>query len=245
MAVLRRPEHFWPAFWGVVVLLLAAVIFAEHEFGYVTVGEGTRSPAKVAEAKLLPPFSLPQEAGAGPEMTARPLFVPTRRPAPPAAAVAASTMKRGQFVVTGVTVTPDVSIAFLKEVANGKTIGAKKGTQVNGLTVEIVEPRRVVLKQGEELEELALNVQVPARVAVATPPAAAGAPQAGGVPPAPAVSPGGGAPAPAGAPPPGSINAQGLPTGSGVPPGLPGAQPGQPGAPAPATGRRRPWINTQ
>lgn len=235
MVILRKPEHFWPVVWGAVAFLLALVIVAEYEFGRVTVGEGTRSPAKVAEAKLLPAFVLPPDGEAGPEIVARPLFVPTRRPAPPAAAAAVSTMKRGQFVLTGVTVTPDVSIAFLKEVANGKTLGVKKGAQANGLTVETVEPRRVVLKQGDELEELSLNVQVPARVAAAPapPPPAPGMPLTGGAPPA------------AGATPPGTVNPQGVPAGSGLPTNVPGAQPAQPGSPAPATGRRRPWINTQ
>jgi hypothetical protein len=157
-------------------------------------------------------------------------------------------MKKGQFVLTGVTVTPDVSVAFLKELANGKTVGVKKGAQINGLIVESVEPRRVVLRQGEESEDLHLSVQVPARVAAApaapAPPATnlfaprsavAGAVPDSSVPAAP------GAPQAAGAAAPGTP----LPQGASAAQGAPADQPSQPGASAPASGRRRPWINTQ
>jgi hypothetical protein len=243
MAISVKREMLWPALWGTAAVLLAAIIAAEHFLGRVTVGEEPRAPAKIAEAKLLPPFSLPAEPQPAPETVSRPLFVPTRRPSPPAAPATVTTMKKGQFVLTGVTVTPELSFAFLKEVAGGKTHSVKKGSQVNGITVEAVEPRRVVLKQGEETEDLALNIQVPARVA--------GAPGlTGAVPPAPGM-PGAVPPAP-GTPPP-------LPTaGAAPPPGMGTAQPtaapaatvpGQPAAtppiPAPATGRRRPWINAQ
>jgi hypothetical protein len=237
MAFLFTSERFWPVFWASVVIVLGAVVALEHYFGDVDAGKGARAPAKVADAKLLPPFSLPPEAQAAPETTARPLFVPTRRPAPPLAAVAKSTMKRGQFVLTGVTVTPEAAFAFLKEVPGGKTQSVRKGTQVGGLTVDIVEPRRVVLRQGEETEELALNVQVPSRVVAAPAPSTA-------TPPAP-----GAVPAPGGMPPPGAkpqIPGFPQPTlpGAGAPAAAaaPQAAPGTPAASAPVSGRRRPWI---
>lgn len=239
MPLLSRPERFWPAFWAAIVVVLGVVIALEHYFGGVDVGEGARVPAKVVEAKLLPAFTLPPEAEVAPETTARPLFVPTRRPSPPAAAAAPSTMKRGQYVLTGVTVTPDAAFAFLKEVAGGKTHSVRKGTQVGGLTVETVEPRRVVLRQGEEVEELALNVQVPPRMAAAPAPSATVPAAPGSVP----AQPGAGAPPsrPAGIVPPGFPGAA-PPTTAPTPSGTP---PSAPSAAAPATGRRRPWINAQ
>lgn len=240
MASLRKPEYFWPIVWGGLLVVLAAAIVVEHYFGQVTVGEGPRPPARIVEAKLLPPFSLPSEGQAAPETVARPLFVPTRRPSPPASVAAASSMKRGQFVLTGVTLTPDAAFVFLKEVATGKTQSIRKGLQVNGLTVETVEPRRVVLRQADETEELALNIQVPPRVAAAPAPSTAvpgapGAPGVAGVPPGPPtrmpVNPATGP----------------VPPGSGAPAPAPAAQgaPATPQVPAPATGRRRPWINPQ
>jgi len=239
MAILRKPETLWPALWAAVIFILAAVIAAEHFLGRVTVGDEARAPAKVVEAKLLPAFTLPAETQPVPETIARPLFVPTRRTSPPAASASAATMKKGQFVLTGVTVTPEVSFAFLKEVAGGKTHSVKKGSQINGITIEAVEPRRVVMKQGEETEDLSLNIQVPARVAAAAAPA-------GGVPPAP------GAPSvpprPANAPPASRTAAPvpGMPAPTaGAPPAPPASTLPTPAAPAPATGRRRPWINAQ
>jgi general secretion pathway protein N len=122
MAILRKPEYFWPALWVGIAAALVVVIALEYQFGAVTVGDGQRAPAKVIEAKLLPAFALTPETQSAPETVGRPLFVPTRRPAPAAATAAVQTMKRGQFVLTGVTVTPELSFAFLKEVANGKTL---------------------------------------------------------------------------------------------------------------------------
>jgi len=239
MTFLSTPERLWPVFWATVVAVLGAVVASEYFFGSVDAGKGTRLPAKVADAKLLPPFSLPPEAQAAPETTARPLFVPTRRSSPPVAAAAQSTMKRGQFVLTGVTVTPDAAFAFLRE-AGGKTQSVRKGAQVGGITVDIIEPRRVVLRQGEETEELALNVQVPSRVVAAPPPSGATPPAPGAVP-----APGGAIP-PAARPqipgmPPSTLPGAGAPAAAAAPQAVPGT----PAASAPVTGRRRPWINAQ
>ncbi len=249
MGLLRKPGYLWPALWGAVVVAMGAVLYAEYEFGKVQAGTGPRAPAKVAEARVLPAFALPPEAQAAPETVARPLFVPTRRPSPPAAVAAVPVMRKSQFVLTGVTVTPELSFAFLKEVATGKTQSVKKGGQVNGITVEAVEARRVVLKQGEETEELPLNIQVPARVAAA--PAATGAvPPAPGATAVPGAAPGA---APRAVP---GIDGTAVPPRPvpGAPPAAPGSLPGAaaapapapaPGMQAPATGRRRPWINAQ
>lgn len=247
-----RPEYFWATLWAAVVLLLGGALAAEHFLGGVDVGQGAHPPARVADARLLPSFSLPPEPQPASETVTRPLFVPTRRPSPPAPAAAASAMKKGQFVLTGVTVTPEASFAFLKEVAGGKTHSVRKGSQVGGITVDTVEARRVVLRQGEETEDLPLNVQVPARTAQAP-----GAPMPGGVPPAPGAVP----PASVPGAMPGATGPSSMPR-----PGMPGAPaPAAPGAPVPAatapqaapgtpapaapaapvTGRRRPWINAQ
>ncbi len=239
MAILRKPEHFWPTLWIGVLVTLAAIIALEHFFGGVTAGRGPRAPAKIVEARLLPPFSLPAEAATPSETVAKPLFVPTRRPSPPVATAATPTMRKGQFVLTGVTIVPEVAFAFLRETASGKTLSVKKGNMVNGITVDIVEPRRVVLRMGEETEELALNIQVPARVAAAPAPSQ-------GVPPAPGsaatMQPGFAGQA-AGAPPaqPGAPAAA-VPA---TPAGAPAATPATPSSQAPVSQRRRPWITPQ
>jgi hypothetical protein len=241
MAILRKPEHFWPTLWIGVLVALAAIVALEHFFGGVTAGTGPRAPARIVEARLLPPFALPPEPATPSETVAKPLFVPTRRPSPPLATAATPTMRKGQFVLTGVTIVPDVAFAFLRETASGKTLSVKKGNMVNGITIDVVEPRRVVLRMGEETEELALNIQVPARMATAPAPVSGTPPAAvpGQVPQAPPAftSPAGGLPgAVPGAP------AAGLP----APPGeAPAATPATPSAQGPVSGRRRPWINPQ
>jgi hypothetical protein len=254
MLTLKRPEYCWPFLWGGLALALVVVVVLEYQFGGVEVGTGPRAPAKVAEAKLLPPFTLPPEAQAAPETVAKPLFVPSRRPSPPAVLSTAPAMRKGQFVLTGVTVAPEVTFVFLKEVATGKTQSVKKGAMVNGIVVDAVEPRRVVLRQGEETEDLSLTIQVPPRVAAA--PAATGAvpPAPGAVPPAPGSAP----PTPGGPvlPPGGTVP---HPDGTAVPQSpmpaattaraasgqaaTPGAAPAMPASDGYV--RRRPWINAQ
>ena len=222
-----RPEYFWATLWAAVVLLLGGALAAEHFIGGVDVGQGAHPPARVADARLLPSFALPPEPQPASETVTRPLFVPTRRPSPPAPAAAASAMKRGQFVLMGVTITPEASFAFLKEVAGGKTHSVRKGSQVSGITVDTVEPRRVVLRQGEEREDLPLNVQVPARTAQApgtVPPGATPGSAGPSSLPRPGM-PGAPAPAAPGAPVPAAT--------------APQAAPGTPAPAAPVTGRRR------
>jgi general secretion pathway protein N len=274
MDALRKPEFFWPAVWGAVAAALVLVLVLEHDFGKVDIDSGAKAPAKVADAKLLPPYTLAPEAQAAPETVARPLFVPSRRPSPPAAAAAVAQMRKGQFVLTGITITPEMSFAYLKEVANGKTQSVKRGAAVNGITVDVVEARRVVLKLGDEVEELSLATQVPPRVATA--PAMPGAPGAPGqsVGPGPLPPPPGGAPmapgtfqpAQSGVPPaPGVQTSTGVPPAPGSVPPAPvagavpnpaaaaaaaaGATPPAAGQPMPQpnqpSGRRRPWINAQ
>src|SRR4051812_1976423 len=59
-----------------------------------------KAPA-VSEVKILPPLAAVVPDQAYPETAARPLFTPTRRPAPAAPAVA-GTMQKGQYILTGV-----------------------------------------------------------------------------------------------------------------------------------------------
>jgi len=223
---------FWVALWGGVAVALALAIGVEHYLGSEEPSAAPRAPAKVADARMLPPFTLAVADQVAPETAARPLFIPTRRPAPPAATVQ-QTMRKGQFALTGVTVSSEASFAFLRELSTGKTKSVRKGAEVNGLRVDAVEPRRVVLRQGEETEDLFLAIQSPPKQA-APPPGAPGSPGAppnifapGGVP-----LPGtpGGPPMQGAAPQPGA-----------APPANPAGTP-TPGAEAPSTGRRRPYM---
>jgi general secretion pathway protein N len=179
-----------------LAILLAVVIGAEGEFG-ASVGSvvrpGAAKRAVATDAKLLPPLIAIAPEQAYPETVARPLFTPTRRPAPEAPVVAQPTFQRGQFVLQGVIVVGDNRVAMLREKSSGRIIRVERGREVNGIKVAEIQPETVTLSLGSEEEKLSLSVQK----------AVPGAPAAAGVPQGPfALTPTAPAAAPA-APPPG------------------------------------------
>jgi general secretion pathway protein N len=224
-----------------VAVVLAVIIAIE-----LGVGGGLRSalapsaPKRTvsAEAKLLPPMAPLAPEQAYPETTARPLFLPTRRPAPEAP-VDKKTLVPGQFVLQGVTVAGNTRIALLREKANGRIHRVERGREVNGIQVIEIQPEVVTLGQGGEREVLSLQVQKP----TGTPAAPAQAGPFGttpAVPPPLPTSPSG-MPMPAGAPtPPPPQQPQAAP----VPPRT-GAFPSAPTPPPPGTAPANPVAREQ
>lgn len=155
---LRKPEYFWPLAWGAACVVLAGVIVAEISLGEIGAGKDARAPAKAAEAKLLPAFVLAADAQSGGETTSRPLFLPGRRPAPPAAGGESGVLKKGQFVLQGTTIVGDLSFALLKEAATGRVHRVQKGAKVNELTLSEVGATHAVLTLGGDSETLPLLV---------------------------------------------------------------------------------------
>jgi hypothetical protein len=152
----------------VVLLLVLAGLAAA--FGYLTrwgdaFGERLPpprvAPGAAKEAALLPAYKLAfEEASTHKLMVERPLFTPTRAPAPPAAApvAAAPTMQRGKYVLTGAIIAADVRAAYLREVAGNKSHSVKQGdTLPDGYRVELVEARRVVLRFNNDSEDVELQ----------------------------------------------------------------------------------------
>jgi general secretion pathway protein N len=145
---------------GVAAMLLLAI--------GIETGFGTRlrhappaepsKPGVAPDAKLLPPLAMVSPDQAYPETTARPLFVPTRRPAP-VEAVGKSSFERGQYVLQGVIVVGDQRTALIKEKASGRIHRVDKGKDMNGVVVETVEPTKVTIAMGGERETLNLSVQ--------------------------------------------------------------------------------------
>jgi len=131
-----------------------------------SVAEGKRmAPARVADAGLLPAFGLAPIDQVSPQAGERPLFVPTRRPAPVAVAVPPSAMRKGQFLLQGTSITKDFGdVAMLKEIANNRAFVVRKGELLNGITVDKIEPGQVLLKQGDETEDLSMKTQGPSKV---------------------------------------------------------------------------------
>jgi hypothetical protein len=199
---------------SVLAAILAVVVAAELGFGgsRAQPGGGAASRSAPFEAKLLPPQQVAQAEQLYPEMAARPLFTPTRRPAP--AAAPPSTYTPGQFVLQGVIVAGNTRTAMLREKASGRTHRVEVGREINGVKVAEIDREVVTLTQGGDREVLQLQVQRPG--AVGGQGAAAGAAGAAG---AAAMGPFGPTPGTAGSPvsPPGTV--------PGAPPQAPGAAP--------------------
>lgn len=150
---------------GLIVLGLSGFMGYQIHRGSVTVAAPKTAAAGITpDTALLPIFTLPPADISYPEIVERPLFIPTRRPAPPPNNAPVVTMRRGQYKLVGVSVNQDLSMAFLQEIATGKSKGVAKGTEINGMIVDAVEPSRVVLRQGEETEELSLKVAASPRL---------------------------------------------------------------------------------
>ena len=158
---------------AVTAAVLVAVIGFETGFGSRL---GPRIPAGVSkravpfEARLLAPFAPVDADPAYPEMVARPLFLSSRRPAPPAEASSQATFKREQYVLQGVTIAGGTRIALLREKATGRIHRVEKGKELNGITVAEVNPESVTLALGKDQEVLPLQVLKPGPGGAATVP---------------------------------------------------------------------------
>jgi general secretion pathway protein N len=205
MELLRR--YPMACAFALLALVLVAVLAAEYGAG-ARLGErvsarGAPAAAPV-QAKLLPSIAAVNPDQEYSETGARPLFTPTRRPAPPAVAPAAPTaMNKGQFTLTGVTIVGPLKIALLREKSSGRVVRVEEGKEVNGITVAQVDPEQVKLTQGGDSEVVAMLVTKGTGHPVPPPAAAAGpfAPLTGA---APAVPVAGASPVARAAPPPGA-----------------------------------------
>jgi hypothetical protein len=179
----------------------------------------TRAPAQPVTVALMPEYRIDGGLEARKETVDRVLFNPTRRPAPAATQSAAgpSTMKRGQFTLTGTSVVGNTATAFLREVAGGKARSVRKGETLNGMTVAEVTSDRVRLKQGDEFEDLQLKIAAGPRTTVQPAPVVAAAPAAPAAPGAPLQQ-----------------GTAGSAVGGGAPGGVGSRVPTRPGAPTPA-----------
>jgi len=212
--------------------LLLIVIVVEAQLGARLRAGAAPSGRKVAaaEPKLLPPLAAVSPEQAYSQTTARPLFTPTRRPAPPVDVAQAPAFVKGQFVLVGVTIAGGTRIAMLREKANGRIHRVEKDREVNGIKVAEIRPDSVTMTQAGDSEVVALTVQKPAPGAQAS--AAQLGPFAG---PAPAA----GFPLPAQGLPGAPQNVTSMPPGTAAPaaPTAPvgqfGPLPNQPGNPPP------------
>ncbi len=133
-------------------------------------GTTKTAPQAPAPVALLPPYAMAPLDPTFRETVERPLFVPTRRPSPPANAAPVAAMRKGQYRLTGTSVNSNMSMAFLVDKTSGKSLRAVKGAEVgfgSGIKVDSIGATRVVLRQGDETEELTLNTAASPQLAAA------------------------------------------------------------------------------
>jgi len=166
--------------WVLVNALLALAI--GRELGW---GEKLHQPMPVpvvhssapVEVALYPDFRLPAREKTYAATLERPLFVPSRSPAPPAPSAPSAprpTMQKGQFQLLGTIITDEMRIAVVKEISSGKERQIVQGYTINGLQLEMVEADRIVFTQYEDREEIRLKIQrssKPVAKPVSAPPA--------------------------------------------------------------------------
>lgn len=92
------------------------------------------------------PFALPPIENYA-EVTMRPLFSATRRPAPPQA-VPRGSLEPASLVLTGVILTSDGRMALVQEAKSPKPTRLKEGQEIQGWTVQSILPDRVVIHRG-------------------------------------------------------------------------------------------------
>lgn len=176
--VMGREKYFLLAM-AILSVLLAGVLLWEWQQGMVLKSELLKlrkiPVTALPPQKILPEYSLANLETGFPELLKRPVFSVSRRAFVAAAQADAGAMKKGQFVLVGVMISPRQRSALLRDVATGKTQSVAQVGVVRGMTVSQVLPGRVMLLQGDETEELLLNVQTGAK-RVALPPTTTSAP---------------------------------------------------------------------
>jgi hypothetical protein len=204
---------------AILAIVLVAVLALEVASGASIaqrLSGGASSRPAVIQTKLLPTIAAANPEQEYSEFAGRPLFTPTRRPAPPqAVAGGPATMAKGQFTLAGVTIAGETRIALLREKSSGRTVRVEQGKEVNGITVAKIEPDQVTLAQAGDQEVVPMLVSKaaapPAGMPVPAAPAAGPfAPPPGAAPPVqpganpvsrPANAPAAQPPAPAAQPP--------------------------------------------
>jgi hypothetical protein len=162
------------AWWLVPMLVLGLLVGWEIDWGRQLVRVPPAAvplePKPVAPM-LLPDYAIEGGLPANSETVNRTLFIATRRPAPVVAGEGGPrSFKAGQFQLVGTTMNGNQNVAFLKEVAGGKSHAVRQGEKINGMLVASVTSERVKLTLGDEAEELVLKVAPGPKTTLGAPP---------------------------------------------------------------------------
>ncbi len=160
-------------------LILGGVIYLELSFGPshraaspIPIAPGPPEPAVLLVAD--PGFAMkpPDDFS---EIAQRPLFIPSRRPLPPDTepprpSPGPRKAKRHRFTLKGVVIVADERMAVLQRRRSRTVLRVVEGQQIDGWLVEAIMPDRVVLRQGEMTEVVALRdiFNAPSRAKVRT-----------------------------------------------------------------------------
>lgn len=162
MKAAMERENILAAVLAVAAVLLAGILVLEWARGSQLQQELTKMRAipvtPLPPLKVMAEFNLPNAETGFPELLSRPMFAASRR-ASASAGKGGGAMKKGQFVLVGVLITPQQRSALLRDVQTNKTETVALVGVVRGMTLGEVESTRVVLRQGAESEELLLMVQ--------------------------------------------------------------------------------------
>ena len=108
-----------------------------------------------------PEFALPPLVSYA-AIVERPLFAASRRPSPPAPEEPEepepdqAEAHAWSFILSGVVISNDQRMALLQRLSDGSTVRLRVGQEIDGWRIEAIEPDRVVLRQGDALEEVKL-----------------------------------------------------------------------------------------
>lgn len=116
-------------------------------------GEPTAAAAISAAAAEDGPFVMPPLASYD-EVTARPLFSVTRRPAAIARPASAA---MSSLTLAGVVISRDGRVALIRQDKSPSLTRAREGQQVGGWTVQAITVDRVVVSNGAAQTELKLH----------------------------------------------------------------------------------------
>jgi general secretion pathway protein N len=121
--------------------------------GSVAGGVAEASRAAVTQAEA--PFALPPIESYA-EVTARPLFSASRRPAPQQAAQRGS-LEPASLALIGIIISSQSRIALVQEAKSPKPIRLTEGQEVQGWTVQSILPDRIVIRRGTLEQEVKLH----------------------------------------------------------------------------------------
>ncbi|MCG8354390.1 MAG: hypothetical protein MI920_02340 [Kiloniellales bacterium] len=149
---------------GTLLLLcagLAGVIYWELETGFGIQGEAAPAASVAQEESPVGPnerFALPSLESFA-QITARPLFRPSRRPAQQAATPEAPSGPPPslELALTGVVTSLDERVALLRVQRDAKVVRTREGEEIDGWVVQEILPDRVLLQHGATTQELLLQ----------------------------------------------------------------------------------------